>query len=66
MFFCLFKKKNYVIKFFLLKMRIDLLQWLTIVNEDGGAEMGIILSRPGCLCAEGGERHTGNNLWRLS
>ena len=37
-----------------------------MVKEDGGAEMDIILSRPGYLCAEGGERHTGNKLWRLS
>ena len=36
------------------------------MKEDGGAEMDIIMSRPGCLCAEGGERHTGNKRCRLS
>ena len=27
-------------------------------------QVDIILSQPGCLCAEGGERHTGNKLSR--
>ena len=33
-------------------MTSDLVQGKTTVKEDGGAEVDIILSRPGCLCAE--------------
>ena len=33
------------------------------MNGDGGVEADIILFRPGCLCAEGGERHVGNKFW---
>ena len=40
---------------------IDLVQGRTTVKEDGGIEADIILSRPGCMCAEGGETHTGIN-----
>ena len=31
------------------------------MREDGGEEVDIILCRPACLCAKGGERHHGIN-----
>ena len=46
-------------------MRIDLVQGRTTVNEDGVTEVDIILSRTGCLCAEGGERHTGEKVCKF-
>ena len=37
------------------------MQGRTTPKEDGGAAIDTILSRPGCLCAEGGEIHTTKN-----
>ena len=45
--------------------RIDLVQGMTTVKEDGGQKWTSFCPNQGCMCAEGGERHTGNKLWRF-
>ena len=38
------------------------MQGRTTVKEDGGEEVDIIMYRTRCLCAEGGERHSGGSF----